>query len=1590
MNLCILLAFSIYLGITAFISVIILFIQFGYRYIIKSTKKRNESIKYDEDRDLKVPFSDEHRIPRLMFGTFILFLVSVYLLYDQVRIFKNNNSNEDLIQNIIAASITLTVWLYMLTLTFISKKYQLPNQRGFVINIHLCIVYSVGFIISIYDTWILVTIQSNMTWLSALPTVFRLLFSGDLVYTTITASRGPPFIDIEGRSVNAFNVASIWAVLTFGWVAPLVKFAYKKKNLTDDDLPVLSLHYRCYYLFHHFGKYRHSKLVYRIYRANRFGFIMQIILTIIMALLHYAPAYFINKILNLIQNVNTVEKDNHFIENSIPLVIGLGASSLAYITVMNQNFYISSSTLLVRVKSMLCSEIYRKTLCRAVTNTDFENDKKEQSKKEDSKNNKNKEDFGHNSGAVINLMGTDLSRITQFFLLGIYLISAPIELIVGIFFLYNLIGLSCFFGLAVIIITLPANHFNTKLYSKSQTRLMEARDTRVNFMNEVLQGIRQVKFFAWENKWKERIMEVRKLELKHLRTIYLYQIGLNFLWQGAPILVTVVSFCAFTKMEGKELTPSIAFTVIAIFNELKNTFSMLPDTFVQLSQTLVSIRRIEKYLNENEINSSQSINTSDHVTIGFKNATVGYKLNNANTDIPSAQSSSLSLFDSNVNTLVMSNINEGKNDADGFVLKDLNLEFPNGDLSIICGKTGSGKSLMMLSLLGEAFVLKGRVFCPRSNIADSVSEDYKLIEEYIAEENWILNHAVAYVAQTAWLQNASIRDNILFGLPYNEKRYKDTLYVCSLIKDLSIFEDGDQTEIGEKGITLSGGQKARVSLARAVYSRAKIIFMDDVLSAVDAHTAQHIYENCLMGPLMKHRTRILITHHVKLCISGASYLVHIQDGYAHIAGSIDDLKNNGKLDTILEEDDTEQRMDDSNSEKKDKDEEEEIIEFDKNKDISNKINYNYKGDNDDNDDNDGAYKDGIDEKKSPKILVEKEKRETGSVKLRLYCIYLKMIGNPLYWIIAITILIGSRGIDVAQSWWIKQWSQSYNTDSKNSSSIADVNSKEDKLNYYLGIFVVIAASNIFISVARFGVIYFGGLRASKIMYNKLLDRVLHAPLRFFDTTPVGRVLNRFSSDFETIDSTLPNELLQLIIQSTVLISGIIAVSSALPSFLIPMLIIVIVNTFVAIMFSTSSRELRRMESISRSPIFTHYTETVIGISTIRAFGATHRFLQEMMKRVDTNSRPSYFVWCANRWFGARYGYSGAFINVITCIIIILNIDNMDASLAGFCLSYVLMQGYQMLLLIRRYANVEMNFNAVERVVEYMEIDQEADDITEYRPPPQWPIHGAIQVSNLQIRYADHLPSVLHDLSFTVKPQEKIGIVGTTGSGKSTLALSFFRFIEASKGSIVIDNVDISRIGTEDLRSNLTIIPQDPVLFSGTLRSNLDPFDEFTDERIFNTLKRVQLIPSNNIEKKNHKNENVNINENAFKELNSIVLEGGKNFSNGQRQLICLARALLKRSKVVIMDEATASVDFDTDKLIQKHITTEFSDSTILTIAHRLATVIDYDRIMVLHHGNLLELDSPMNLLNNPDSAFYKMCEKSGEFESLYATASEKK
>ncbi|CAO3630134.1 unnamed protein product [Mucor hiemalis] len=1478
----------------------------------------------------------------------------------------------------IASSVCVFVsWLYAFILALVSRRYRLPNAWGWVLNVHLFIIYSVAWTFSLYRFWQIIIIASpNMGWIESLPYLLPVIFTTDLVYVTGGVKQGPPFLDENDRQVCNVDVESIFGQLIFEWVTPVVKgIARKGAEVTDADLPVLTSGYRAHNIFYSFGETRgESSLFLRLIKANQFAFTAQVLLSIVSSFLYYAPAFFMNRLLQYLQDLS----QGIYIENGPKygalIVMGMGASILVLGILVGQLWYYASVVLQSRVRTMLNVEIYRKSLRRrdlSVASKEKENEEG----KDSSEGDEDEESSSSSTGAIVNLMGTDTSRITDYAALWFAVVSAPVELGIGIFFVYQLLGVSCLFGLLVMVFILPINHFNAQIFSKTQDRLMEARDKRVNLVTEVLQGIRQIKFFAWENKWEERIMEARNAELYQLAITYINGVFFSLVWQGAPILVTLVSF-SFTKLEGKELTAPIAFTVISVFGELRYALNVIPEACIDGIQAWSSLKRIEKFLNEDEIESVAPQDPHKTVEIAFDNATIGWKAPAQDVEVAETENS--------------------------FILKEVNAKFPNNELSLISGSTGSGKTLLLLGLLGEAVLIDGKVACPRVPLAETIYSEFGPIAEDINLDDWVLDRSLAYVSQTPWLQNASIRKNILFGLPYIESRYKETLSACALDKDMAILEDGDRTEIGEKGITLSGGQKARVALARAVYSRAKNVLMDDVLSAVDAHTAKHLYENCLMGPLMKNRTRILVTHHIKLCIKGCGLLVHIDGGRASLVGSPAELRESGKLAKIIEEDNEYEDEEDAA--------EENAIETSGNDESSTVA--NSEADKDD--------------QKTARVLIEDETRASGSVKFRLYKIYFSMAGNVFFWMTVVALVVGARFIEIGESYWIKIWAQSYNEFSNDNDTFtvltSGLNSRSYSfgqmmlnpqtsttnslvassepvhsapsdgvtyLNYYLGIYCIISVSNVIFGSLRYAYLYWGVLGANRRLFSELLHRVFHAPLRFFDTTPMGRILNRFSKDFESVDSKIPSDLMLFVVQWFTIITTAIFVSIIIPAFLVPVVIVSAINFAIGIDYISSSRELKRIDSITRSPVFSNFTETISGVATIRAFGASQQFLQVMMEAIDANVRPFFYTWLSNRWVSVRYTFTSATINFAACGIVLYFSDKIDVALAGLALNFVLMFTDNMFWGIRQYTGLEMSFNAIERIVEFMEMDQEAPAITSIRPPPQWPTHGKIEVKDLEVRYAADLDPVLHNLNFSVKPQEKIGVVGRTGSGKSTLALSFFRFVEASQGSIVIDNIDIKDLGTEDLRSNLTIIPQDPTLFSGTLRSNMDPFDQFEDQDIFAALRRVHLIPTSAEASIHSVHSEEDVNVNVFKDLTTAVSEGGKNFSQGQRQLLCLARALLKSSRVVLMDEATASVDFETDKAIQKTIATEFSESTILCIAHRLHTVIEYDRILLLDQGKIIEFENPLTLLENSDSSFYKMCRNSGEFDSLMELAIEK-
>ncbi|KAK3818725.1 MAG: P-loop containing nucleoside triphosphate hydrolase protein [Benniella sp.] len=1398
--------------------------------------------------------------------------------------------------------------------------------------------------------------------------ILNAVLSSIFAFVITTTSKGP-YVYFEGRKVSPEINASLFRWITYNWMNDLMWSGYERA-LELESLPNMTDQMRARPMYRIFARTRfymqekcRTSLAWRIYQTNKRDIWINLVFGVISSIASFGIPYFLQRLLEYIEGKEGPR------ELAYLYVLGILVSDVVRSLTFGQNLYYGRRVD-IRLRAMIGAEVYAKSLRRKdMTGIVSENTKKE---------------TRSDTGMIINLMAVDANRIAGLASSTFYLYTCPLEIFLACVMLYGILGVSAFVGLGVMLLTFPIHHFAGKKYAKIQEQMMETRDRRVGLMSELLQGIRMIKFFTWENNIRKKIMEVRDQELRRFVRLYIINAIFTLLWFGSPILVTVVSFTSYTKWEHKELTPSVAFTAMAIFILLRVPLNLLPDMITEFLEALVSIKRIEAFLNEAEIrkysiqakeDAPANAHNNGHTnglalnpgmvphqiqttgTIGFTNATFRWHTKAFATNL-------INQVDSCPNS------NTG-----AFMLKNITLNFPVGKLSLICGSTGSGKTSLLMALLGEMDLMSGTVNLPRST-----SKTVNHITGYIPG-------AVAYVSQYPWLQQASIRDNIMFGAPFEPERYQHVLEACALLPDLAVFEHGDMTEIGEKGITLSGGQKQRVALARAMYSRTQHLLFDDCLSAVDAHTARHLFENCLKGPLMEGRTRILVTHQVRLCLRDAAYVALLKDGALALCGSPVKLIRSGMLSEILERNG--------------------MLEEDKDVSSSSTLAADV-----------GVISKDPPARTSPKLktsmearpLVHEEGRSRGKVKLMVYNMYSKACGGAGFWIILIFVLAVVKGLGVVEVVWLREWSSAYVRDNPISRhelvqsfgkfkifrwGRSDDDDEPVDLDYYIGIYCLITLMAVFLTMIRMFWQFYGSLRASRSLYERLLVSIIRAPIRFFDTTPKGRIINRFSKDFEVIDGQLIQKMANMMQDTLGVFAVFLLITLVTPEFLIAGLIIGVVYVFVGLYYIASSRELKRLESVTKSPLYSHFGETLVGVSTIRAFGMESRFMEEVLVKLDNNNSPYYFLWMCNRWLSIRVDFIGALVNFTAGILILLNLDDLDAGWAGISLGAAINFMSLIYWIVRMYTEVEMSLNSVERVNEYLEMPQEPPAIIEgSRPPAGWPFDGKIDIQELTMQYAPELGPVLHSISLNIRPREKIGIVGRTGSGKSTLALSLFRFMEASSGSIVIDGIDISKIGLEDLRRRLTIIPQDAVLFNGTIRSNLDPFQEHTDYEIWEALRRVHLadvMDSASVFGTGTSVRGSSVQEgmdhmDPFESLDSPVSDGGQNFSQGQRQLLCMARALLRQSRVIIMDEATASVDFATDEKIQTTIRNELGDSTLITVAHRLRTIMDYDRVLVLEQGRVLEFDSPINLITNPSSRFRDMVEKSGEVDALFELA----
>ncbi|KAF9582973.1 hypothetical protein BGW38_010496 [Lunasporangiospora selenospora] len=1128
-------------------------------------------------------------------------------------------------------------------------------------------------------------------------------------------------------------------------------------------------------------------------------------------------------------------------------------------------------------------------------------------------------------GEITNHMAVDAEKILGAGSFVPLIITIPIELALSMFMLYRLLGWSFFAGVIVFVIVTPIQAKMGEFLTTFQDKKLEAMDVRLRLMTEILSSIKIVKLYGWEDAFHEKVQALRNKELRSLKLLATIRSLLTIVFSSVGLLMALAAFGVYASVGGPNWTPGkmsvdVIFVSITLFGLMSKPLGMFTHVVSMTISLSVATRRIQGFLLQEEIDptvvqrysrhvpsssSSSSSNSkgrkSEAQAVVFENGTFAWeKTEEVSEPVSSSKTDERQpLLSGASNPLAAATPKRP-------VLSNINLQIPEGSLTAVVGRIGQGKSSLLSAIMGEMYKLQGAV---------KVYGD------------------IAYVPQQAWIINATLKDNILFGKAFDQQLYDQVVFAAGLSPDLEMLPAGDQTEIGERGINLSGGQKQRVSLARAAYQDADVYLLDDPLSAVDAHVDQHLWEN-LLGPkgLLKNKTRILVTHGIHH-LENVDQVVVLKDGMISETGSYKELINAGGAFRQL-------IRDFSVGKKK-------VLRRNSSKNSVPATESDNGEDSDRNTivDEEAGAKDDDDENGE---LISEEKME---------------IGNACH---------------IGTNLWLRHWvteTEAHNREGKQIPSAA----------YFLGGYGLLVVMYLIMDVA---VNYISevvcGIQGSIVLHERLLSRVLRLPMS------MGRIVNRFSSDIDSIDIQLAEEFNDLFAFTAIIVGTLFVIAYSTPLFLLMIPPLMLAYLLIQNYYIKTTASVKRLQSVSKSPMYQHFSESLAGVSSIRVMkGFKEMFIQQNETCADRIVNRTNVYMALNRWLQVRLEGLGGVLVLAASVLAVLKAGQLDPTLVGLALSYALNMIGFMNYLVRTISEVQNLMVSVERVLEYSEKPTEAPVTTGVRLPENWPQHGKVVFKDYSTRYREGLDLVIKDVSFTVEPAQKIGIVGRTGAGKSSLTLALFRIIEAADsywartsdpsaqdhpidsdmfrsetgGSIEIDGIDISTLGLRDLRQHLSIIPQDPTLFAGSLRENLDPFGEITDAEIWLALERAHL-----------KDYVLTLSQGLLFE----VAQNGENFSVGQRSLICLARALLRKTKILVLDEATAAVDVETDDLIQKTIRKEFKDRTILTIAHRIKTVMDSDKILVLDKGRVQEYEAPKTLLKRKNSLFYSLAQQAGE------------
>ncbi|XP_078175279.1 ABC transporter C family member 3-like [Carex rostrata] len=1246
------------------------------------------------------------------------------------------------------------------------------------------------------------------------------------------------------KNSSLYTNAGFFTCLTFSWISPLLSLGYRK-TLELEDIPMVDERDSTNGILPIFKTKLDSQTgangrvtAFKVVKAIIFTFLQEIIITaiyeIVTNLSSYVGPYLIDSFVQYLNGTKRFPKQGYL---------------LVFAFIIAKIFECLSSThcgfqlqqVGVRLRTALVGTIYQKGLTLS-----------SQSRQ------------SHTIGEMINIMSVDASRVSNFtwYIHEIWLV--PMQISLALTILYSSLGIASVFALAATITIMLANIPLSRIEENYQDKMMGAKDERMKATSEVLRNMRILKLQGWEMKFLQKICNLRKNEASWLKKLLYVDAGVTVFFWGTPTFVAVVTFGACMVM-GIPLSTGKVLSALATFVVLQGPIYSLPDTISVLIQTKVSLDRLSSFLCLEDLPNDvthRASKGSSKVAVEVQNGTFSWD------------------FESEVTTL-----------------KDLNFRVLHGTRVALCGTVGSGKSSLLLSILGEM---------------PKVSGEVKL---------W---GSTAYVSQLPWIQSGKIQDNILFGTEMNRDRYDNVLQACSLNKDLQMLPHGDQTIIGERGINLSGGQKQRIQIARALYQDADIFLFDDPFSSLDAHTGSHVFKECLLRFLAS-KTVIYVTHQVEF-LPAADLILVMKEGK---------IAQSGKYHELLQS--SQEFM--------------ELVCAHKNA-LSELDSFSL-NELDASSSNQKTKKGMSLEKENTTIpkgqLVQEEEREKGKVGFWVYWKYITMAYKGALVPLVLLAQISFQILQIGSNYWMA-WAAPVSEDMAPPVSSMMI----------ISVFVALALGSSLCILARALLLVTAGYKTATILFEKMHFSIFRAPMSFFDSTPSGRILNRATTDQSTVDTGMPYLLGSCAFTIIQLLAIITVMSQIVWQVFVVFLPVTALCVWCQRYYIETARELSRLVGVCEAPIIQQFSESLTGSTTIRSFGKELDFKGRYGRLMDDFSRPNFYSSAAMDWLSLRLEMLSSVIFAF-CLVFLVTIPPglIDPGFAGLAVTYGLNLNMQLSSVIWSFCTLETCIISVERILQYTSIPSEPplstrDDLL---LDCSWPIQGEILLENLQLRYAPQLPFVLKGISCTFTGGTKTGIVGRTGSGKSTLIQALFRIVDPTVGRILIDNVDICTIGLHDLRSKLSIIPQDPAMFEGTIRNNLDPLEEYTEAQIWEALDYCQL--GDEVRKKEFK-------------LDSPVTENGENWSMGQRQLLCLGRVILKKSKILVLDEATASVDTATDSLIQRTLKQHFPDSTVITIAHRITSVLDSDMILLLDNGIAVESDTPAKLLGDKSSLFSQL------------------